>query len=192
MCFKPAYGILKQKEETVNIARFRLFIWDRDGKKIPAQPLKATRNDLETTLVEPVWQTNWTTDYITKSGFAIYALKTQIGELVALDACEMGEDVLTVHIVYMESQAENNPTLSKKLKYRGIGWALIAYGIKLSVDAGFIGDVTLNAKTPELAKHYERDFGAILVLGRGNGAAPRYLICDEVARDVFTSYLEEG
>ena len=162
------------------------------GEESSCQALKATRKDLEATLAAPVWQTNWTTEYVTGSGFDIYALKTRMGELVALGAYEIGEDVVAVHIVYMESQAESNPTLCKEPKYRGIGRALIAYGIKLSVDAGFNGDVTLDAKTPELAKHYERDFGAILLPGRGNGAAPRYLICDEAARDIFTSYLEEG
>lgn len=70
--------------------------------------------------------------------------------------------------------------------------ALIAYGIKLSVDVGFNGDVTLDAKTPELTKHYERDFGALLIPGRKRDSAPRYLICDEAARDIFVSYLEEG
>lgn len=174
------------------MARFELFVWNREGKKVPVRALKATRKDLEATLTTPVWQTNWTTEYVTESGFDIYALKNQMGELVALGTYEIGEDVVAVHIVYMESQAESNPTLCKEPKYRGIGRALIAYGIKLSVDAGFNGDVTLDAKTPELAKHYERDFGAILLPSRGNGAAPRYLICDEAARDIFTSYLEEG
>ena len=100
-------------------------------------------------------------------------------------------DQVTVHIVYMESQAQSNPTLCERQKYHGIGRALIAYGIKLSVEAGFNGDVTLDAKTPELARHYERDFGALLIPGRERGAAPRYLICDEAARDIFVSYLEE-
>ena len=111
---------------------------------------------------------------------------------MALGAYEIQEDIITVHIVYMESQARSNPTLSKEPKYRGIGRALVAYGIKLSVDAGFNGDVTLDAKTPELAKHYERDFGAFPIPGRKDGRAPRYLICGEAARDIFTSYLEEG
>lgn len=31
------------------------------------------------------------------------------------------------------------------------------------MDAGFNGDVTLDAKTPELAKHYEQAFGALLI-----------------------------
>ena len=117
---------------------------------------------------------------------------TPLGELVALGAYEISEDVVAVHIVYMESQAQSNPTICERPKYHGIGRALIAYGIKLSVDAGFNGDVTLDAKTPELARHYERDFGALLIPGRERGAAPRYLICDEAARDIFVSYLEEG
>ena len=173
------------------MARFELFVWDRTGKKVPAKVLRATREDLETTVTAPVWQTDWTSEYIAEDRFEIYAMKTRIGELMALGAYEIEEDVVAVHIVYMESQAESNPTLCKEPRYRGIGRALIAYGIKLSVDAGFNGDVTLNAKTPELAKHYERDFGAIPLPGRGNGSAPRYLICDEAAIDIFTSYLEE-
>ena len=76
-----------------------------------------------------------------KANFEIYGLKTQVGELVALGVYEISEDVVTVHIVYMESQAQSNPTLCERPKYRGIGRALIAYGIKLSVDAGFNGDV---------------------------------------------------
>ena len=71
---------------------------------------------------------------------------------MALGAYEISEDVVTVHIVYMERQAQSNPTLCERPKYRGIGRALIVYGTKLSVDAGFNGNVTLDAKTPELAQ----------------------------------------
>ena len=53
------------------------------------------------------WQTDWTSEYISKGKFDIYGLKTQIGELVALGAYEISEDVVTVHIVYMESQARH-------------------------------------------------------------------------------------
>ena len=59
-------------------------------------------------------------------------------------------------------------------------------------DAGFNGDVTLDTKTPELARHYERDLGALLIPGHERDMAPRYLICDEAARGIFVSYLEEG
>ena len=104
---------------------------------------------------------------------------------MALGAYEISEDVVTVHVVYMGSQAQSDSTLCKRPKYHGIGRALIACGIKLSVDAGFNGDVTLDVKTPELARHYERDFGELLIPGRESGAAPRYLIYDEAARDIL-------
>ncbi len=170
---------------------FRLFVYDRMERQVFVTAEPMTQQDAAKTSEEPKWQTDWNSEYIAKSGFDIYALKTQERELIALGAYEIIEDVIAVHIVYMESQSESNPTLSEHPKYRGIGRALVAYGIKLSVDSGFNGDVTLDAKTPELAEHYERDFGALPIPGRKNGGAPRYLICDEAARDIFISYLAE-
>lgn len=173
------------------LARFLLHVWGSELTKIPVRAIKAVRTDLEITKAAPQWQTDWTTDYITANSFDLYALKTSEGELVALGAYEIRERNMGVHIVYMESQAESNLTLTDTPKYRGIGRALVAWGIKLSVDAGFNGDVTLDTKTLELARHYEQDFGAIQVPGRVPGAAPRYLICDEAAQLIFTDYLEE-
>lgn len=66
------------------MARFRLHIWDTQKKKILMTAIKATQQDFETTSVEPQWQTDWTSDYITSSGFDLYAFKTVAGELVAL------------------------------------------------------------------------------------------------------------
>lgn len=171
--------------------RFQPFVYDRENQRVLVTITPMTQQDALETTKKPRWQTDWTSDYIQKSRFDVYGCKTQVGELVALGAYEMSENVVAVHIVYMESQAQSNPTLCESPRYHGIGRALIAYGIKLSVDAGFNGDVTLDAKTPELAKHYERDFGALPIPGRERGAAPRYLICDEAARDIFVSYLED-
>ena len=145
--------------------------------------------DAATTTREPRWQTDWTSEYISKDKFDVYGLKTQVGELVALGAYEISEDVVTVHIVYMESQAQSNPTLCERPKYRGIGRALIAYGIKLSIDSGLTGDVVLEAKTTSLAKHYEEDFGAVL-LPTFQSSAPRYLIADEAVKRIFFTYLD--
>ncbi len=61
---------------------------------------------------------------------------------------------------------------------------LIAYGIKLSIDHGLTGDVVLEAKTDELARHYERDFGAVRI-PVFQSTAPRYLIADEAAKRIF-------
>lgn len=174
------------------MARFRLYIWSTGKSKVFVTAAKATQQDLKATSVEPQWQTDWTSDYIASSGFDLYAFKTAEGELVALGAYEVRDGTMGVHIVYMESQAESNLTLVEIPKYRGIGRALVVYGIKLSVDAGFNGDVTLDAKTPELARHYEKDFGAVRLPSRESSAAPRYLICDEAAQMIFTDYLEEG
>ena len=174
------------------MAWFRLYIWSKEKRKIFVTAARATHHDLEVTCGDPQWQTDWTSDYITSSGFDLYALKTVEGELVALGAYEVRNGNLGVHIVYLESQAESNLTLTEAPKYRGIGRVLVAYGIKLSVDAGFNGDITLDAKTPELARHYEKDFGAVRLPGRGQNSAPRYLICDEAAQIIFTDYLEEG
>ena len=92
----------------------------------------------------------------------------------------------------MEGEPESNPPRTAAPKYRGVGRAMVAYGIKLSVDAGSNGDITLDAKTLELARHYGQDLGAFQVPGRERNEAPRYLICDEAAQMIFTDYLEEG
>ena len=169
--------------------QFRPFVYDAMNQQVPVAIEPMIPQDAATTTKEPRWQTDWTSEYISKGKFDIYGLKTQIGELVALGAYEINEDVVTVHIVYMESQAQSNPTLCKRPKYHGIGRALIAYGIKLSIDSGLTGDVVLEAKTTSLAKHYEEDFGAVL-LPTFQSSAPRYLIADEAAKRIFFTYLD--
>lgn len=110
-------------------------------------------------------------------------------ELIALGAYELLESALVVHIIYMEAHPESNPVLdSGSPKYTGIGRMMIAYGIKLSIDNGFAGDVILEAKTTHLAKHYEEDFGAVR-LPVFQSSAPRYLIADEAAKRIFLAYL---
>ena len=172
--------------------QFRTFVYDAMNRQVPVAIEPMTPQDAALTDREPLWQTSWASEYLANEDYEKYAARVG-DELIALAAYEILPTTLVVHIVYMEAQPESNPTLDGGTpKYRGIGRLLIAYGIKLSVDAGFNGDVTLDAKTPELARHYERDFGALLIPGRERGAAPRYLICDEAARDIFVSYLEEG
>lgn len=171
--------------------RFSLFVTDAaSNQKVHVTMSRAKVQDLRKTTMPPEWSTNWMSDFIRNSGYSLYALKTEDGELVALGAYEVCINTVSVHIVYMESQAESNPTLNPNRKYRNIGRALIAFGIKLSVDAGFNGDVTLDAKTPELAAHYMTAYGAVSIPSRHSSAAPRYLICDAAAQEIFTLYLE--
>lgn len=130
---------------------FQSVLQDEVGKRAFSAVIPMTQQDAMETTQEPHWQTNRTSDCI-PAGLMFTDVRTQAGELVALGAYEMSENAVAVHIVYMESQAQSNPTLCKSPRYHGIGWVLIAYGIKLSVDAGFKGNVTLVAKTPGTGK----------------------------------------
>ena len=168
--------------------RFRSFVFDQGDQQIPVSIVPMTQADAELTNLPPMWQTSWTSEYLSAERFEKYAAKVGY-ELIALGAYEILNNSLVVHIVYMEAQPESNPNLDGgKPKYTGIGRLMIAYGIKLSVDNGFAGDVVLEAKTTELARHYEKDFGAV-PLPIFDTSAPRYLIADEAAKRIFFTYL---
>ena len=168
--------------------RFKPFVFDRMNRQIPVSIVPMTQADAELTNLPPVWQTSWTSEYLMEECFEKYAARVD-DELIALGAYEILSNSLVVHIVYMEAQPESNPNLDDgKPKYTGVGRLVIAYGIKLSIDNGFAGDVVLEAKTTELARHYERDFGAVR-LPVFASSAPRYLIADEAAKRILFTYL---
>ena len=118
------------------MAKFVPFIIKTDGSQnISVKIVRMKKSDAVQTEKEPVWQTSWLSDYIQDDVFEKYALKTSNGELVALAAYEILENDVMVHITYIESQPESNPTIvGHSKKYQGIGRVLIAYGIKLSID----------------------------------------------------------
>jgi len=151
---------------------------------------RMSKADALKTISSPAWQSDWTSEYISRSEYDKYAVKTNSGELTALGMYETLANALVVRIVYMEAQPESNPVIAgAKRKYYGIGRLLIAFGIKLSIDSGFGGDVVLEAKTDALAKHYKNDFGGIELPGFGDGA-PRFLIQGESAKEIFFTYLK--
>lgn len=167
---------------------FKPFVLSHGEEKIAVSIVPMTAADAGRTDSAPLWQTSWTSEYLADSRFDKYAAKVG-DELIALAAYEILKDSLVVHIAYMEAHPDSNPTLNDGApKYTGIGRVLIAFGIKLSIDHGFAGDVVLEAKTPELARHYERDFGAVRIPAF-QSAAPRYLIADEAAKQIFFPYL---
>lgn len=84
-----------------------------------------------------------------------------------------------------------NPTLTAKREYYGIGEVMIAFGIKFSIDSGCRGDVLFEAKTPELARHYEKDFHARQVATLNSGGPQRYMLADENAWNLFEEFLAE-
>ena len=169
--------------------QFVPYVFDHNQHKVPVSIEPMTETDAAKTDTAPQWQTSWTSDYLADPRLEKYAAKRD-QELLELGAYEILENSLVVHIVYMEAQPESNPTLDGGCpKYTGIGQLMIAYGIKLSIDNGFAGDVVLEAKTTALANHYVKDFGAV-ALPSFSSSAPRFLIADEAAKRVFFRYLE--
>jgi len=180
---KPWYTVYEVRD-----VQFRPFVYDAMNRQVPVAIEPMTPQDAALTDREPLWQTSWASEYLADENYEKYAARVG-GELIALAAYEILPTALVVHIVYMEAQPESNPTLDGgNPKYREIGRLLIAYGIKLSIDSGLTGDVVLEAKTTSLAKHYEEDFGAVL-LPTFQASAPRYLIADEAAKRIFFTYL---
>lgn len=123
-----------------------------------------------------------------------YAMKTAEGELVALGAYQISGRKAYVYIQYAESAPHSNPTMTEKQerKYYGIGAALIAFGIKFSIDNGCRGDVVFDAKTDELAKHYAENFHAKRIPGISSGGLKRFMLADEDAWALFSQYLSDS
>ena len=168
--------------------QFRPFVFNKENALIPVTITLMTKQDALLTDDAPAWQTSWASEYLMDDRLQKYAAKID-GELIALGAYEILKHSLVVHIAYMEAHPDSNPTLDGGFpKYTGIGRMMIAYGIKLSIDNGFAGDVVLEAKTTELARHYEKEFGAVR-LPMFDSSAPRYLIADEAAKRIFFTYL---
>lgn len=153
----------------------------------------ATQADLVATNCNPKWQTDWTSEYLSNPTVDKYAVKSLTGELIALAAYQIRSHSAYVYILYAESAPHSNPTMNQKVtrKYYGIGELLIAFGIKYSIDHGCRGDVVFDAKTEELALHYEADFHAKRIPSLESGGPKRYMLADENAWQLFSKFLKE-
>ena len=162
------------------------------GKRLPTVIEPAKPADIEATHKAPKWQTDWTSDYLAEPTVEKIALKSLDGELIGLGAYQIRGRSAYVFILYAESAPHSNPTMNKRenRKYYGIGELLIAFGIKYSIDHGCRGDVVFEAKTDELARHYEHDFKARRIPNAGTGPK-RYMIADEEAWALFSKFLKE-
>lgn len=162
------------------------------GSKVPVKILSATEEDLNRTTADPKWQTDWTSDYLSRPSVDKYAIKNYDGDLIGLGAYQIRGKSAYVYIIYAESAPHSNPTmkLRPEREYYGIGQLLVAFGIKYSIDHGCRGDVVFDAKTDELAKHYEFDFKAKRV-ANGDSGIKRFMLADEDAWNLFSLYLEE-
>lgn len=135
------------------------------------------------------WQTSWLTDFIQDDALEKYAMEVaKTGELVGLGAYRNMPEGVLVYVEYIESAPGSNPAITRDRKYMGIGAALLAFGIQLSIDYGYGGAIYLKAKTTEIREHYIRSFGAIPF----SRYDPFLLLIDgDAARELFSQYLEE-
>ena len=163
------------------------------AEKVVVKIGPATQEDLATTKEKPQWQTDWESEYLANPAVDKFAMKLANGEMLALGAYQVSGRKAYVYILYVESAPQSNPTITPKTQreYYGIGEAMIAFGIKYSIDKGCRGDVVFDAKTEELARHYAQDFGAKQI-PRGFGGGPkRFMLADEDAWNLFSKYLTE-
>ncbi|MCD7844691.1 MAG: hypothetical protein LUG57_02320 [Oscillospiraceae bacterium] len=168
--------------------KFSPYVLDTSNNKVSVTIRPITHEDEALTEQDPRWQTSWLNSELKSPEHENFAACIE-DEVIALASYEVWEDSLVVHIAYMESSPNSNPTIvGQNKKYTGIGRMLVGFGIKLSVDMGFGGVVVLEAKTSELEKHYVEDFKAVR-LPRTLSAAPRFIIADEAAQLIFSSYL---
>lgn len=160
----------------------------KTNKTIPAVIRRATKADFRKTISEH-WQTNWQSSFIQSDELEKYALVIEgTKELVGLGAYrDMPEGVL-VYVEYIESAPNSNPTMTESRAYLGIGAALLAFGIQLSIDYGYGGAIFLKAKTSDLREHYIKNYGAIPFSRRD----PFLLLIDgEASQALFSRYLRE-
>lgn len=170
------------------------FVMQSDtGESVLVTISPASKADLTATQAPPKWQTDWTSEYLSAPNVDKYAIKTTNDEIIALAAYQIRGRSAYVYILYAESAPHSNPTMRTKPKrrYCGIGELLIAYGIKYSIDHGCRGDVVFDAKTDELARHYETDFHAQRIPSLRSGGPKRYLLADEGAWRLFSKFLKE-
>lgn len=172
---------------------FPFVVQSSTGDIVSVTVTPADRTDLEVTHNDPQWQTDWTSEYLSDSTVEKYAVKSAGSDLIALAAYQIRGRSAYVYILYAESAPHSNPTMNTKgnRKYYGIGELLIAYGIKYSIDHGCRGDVVFDAKTDELARHYESDFHARRIPSLESGGPKRYMLADEDAWRLFSKYLKE-
>lgn len=128
-------------------------------------------------------------EFIQDTALEKYALEIcETNELIGLGAYRNILEGVLLYVEYIESSQTSNPTLSCNRKHKGIGAALLTFGIQLSIDYGYDGSIFPKAKTSEIWEHYIRNYGAI-PFSRAN---PFLLLIEgQAAQNLFTQYLEE-
>ena len=131
------------------------------GESFDTLVLPVGKADLRGVTKKNGWRFDWKLELAETNG-QVYKLVTQKEPDViqGLVSFEKYPDHIYMRLI------ENAPAnVGKGKKYVGVSNTLIAYGCKLSQDAGFGGVVAFKAKT-ELIEHYQNKLGATRISGQ--------------------------
>jgi hypothetical protein len=164
-------------------------------KLTPCLEEVATGNIIQTTfsiasdedilgLKESGWIFDWRAEDLKPTNIYKLLLKNDT-VIQGLISAEVVRGAVYVHLV--ESAPHN---LLPNKRYDGVGRHLFAIAIKLSIANGFGGYIFMEAKNPELVKHYEEMLGARRVLTRFHEY--RLEVSEDNAQKTIEKYTLEG
>jgi len=150
------------------------------GERFDTLVLPVGEADLRGVTKRNGWRFNWKLE-LAETNRQVYKLVTEREPDViqGLVSFEMYQDHIHMHLI------ENAPAnIGKGKKYIGVAGNLIAYGCKLSMDAGFNGVVAFDSKTT-LIDYYHNVLGAAFVGGQ------RMAFLEEKAKFYINKYFPQ-
>lgn len=105
------------------------------------------------------WYVNWQ-DLADANEVYALVLKGTV-DIQGLIALKNNSEFSAVYVSWAVASPQNNPELSVRKKYDGVGGHLLAIAIDKSEQFGFGGDVTGFCRTEEILQHFVREHGAI-------------------------------
>jgi hypothetical protein len=135
----------------------------KTGERFETVVFSVKEQDLKTVTKANGWKFNWKQEFKQQQR-QVYRLATEkeinlIQGLVSLEIRDKDKFIF-MHLI------ENAPfNIGKTKRYQGVCANLIAYGCKLSVEYGFEGYLSFEAKTA-LIEHYKKSLGAMHIGGQ--------------------------
>lgn len=131
------------------------------------------------------WIINWSKF---DNDVEVYALVIQgTVDIQGLVAIQKDDSAQAVHILWMVAAPQNNPQITNKKKYSGVGGHLFAIAGNLSIKYGYDGFVYGEPMDEKLMHHYEKVFNAER-LPRINSNIYRILINDQNMQKIVEEY----
>lgn len=150
------------------------------GKKLLAEVVLITKDEVKTVLKKNGWVFNWKKEY-TNDQRQLYKLLVtddpSIQGLLSLEPIK-GQQYIEMHLIELAPHNKGD-----NRKYFGIARHLVAFTCKIAFDMGFEGFVAFTAKT-KLIEHYEKAFGAYRMFGQ------RMYIATEAAKNLVNLHYQ--